>query len=163
MKKGYTLLELILVIAIFSIIISITSINIYNVKKNMENIELNNAANEVKALLSFSKSYCRKNRVQGRILIGLDRQSMTFEVSGSKFPITKKIILSNDIKIGSNFVVSPSNSGSDNHISDEGFIKLAGTITLKHKNNRFIEITISVGNDIIRNKQNDNQEMDIIQ
>lgn len=60
MKKGYTLIELIVVLAIMSIFSSIAVINITKVKERLENIELKNLEAEVKSLLSFGKAYCRK-------------------------------------------------------------------------------------------------------
>lgn len=163
MKKGYTLIELIIVISIISVISSITIINVVKVKEKMEMIEFNNVSNEIKALLSFGKAYCRRNKVPGQILIGLDRKTITFEVTNQEHPITKTMILSKNIEVGSNFIISSSITSNNNNITDEGFIKSAGTIVLTHKSNKKIEITISVGNDIIRNKQNDNEEGDIIQ
>lgn len=162
MKKGYTIIELIIVLSIISLISSIAIVNVSKAKENLEIIEFNNVASEVKSLLSFAKSYCRKNKVPGQILVGLDRKTITFEVSQAKFAITKKIILGKNIEVGSNFKVSSSLTSNNNNITEEGFIKSAGTILLTYKNSKKIKLTISVGNDIIRKYENDNLEGDVV-
>ena len=63
----------------------------------------------------------------------------------------------------SNFKVYSSITSDNNNITDEGYIKSAGTITLTHKSNKRIYITVSVGNDIIRSYESDEEEGDIIQ
>lgn len=163
MKKGYTLIELIIVLSIIAVISSIATINIVKFKEKMEIIELNSVANEVKSLLSFGKAYCRKNKVSGQILVGSNRRTVTFEVTNKEFPITKTIRLNKDIEVGSNFKVSSSSTSDNNNITYEGYIKSAGTITLTHKSNKRINITVSVGNDIIRSYESDEEEGDIIQ
>lgn len=163
MKKGYTLIELIIVLSIIAVISSIATINIVKFKEKMEIIEFNSVANEVKSLLSFGKAYCRKNKVSGQILVGKNRKTITFEVTNNEFPITKTIRLNKDIEVGSNFKVSSSITSDNNNITDEGYIKSAGTITLTHKSNKRINITVSVGNDIIRSYESDEEEGDIIQ
>ncbi|MGG7143667.1 pilus assembly FimT family protein [Clostridium nigeriense] len=163
MKKGYTLIELIIVLSIIAVISSITTINIVKFKEKIEIIEFNSLANEVKSLLSFGKAYCRRNKVSGQILVGSNRRTITFEVTNKEFPITKTIRLNKDIEVGSNFKVSSSITSDNNNITDEGYIKSAGTITLTHKSNKRINITVSVGNDIIRSYESDEEEGDIIQ
>lgn len=163
MKKGYTLVELIIVLSIITLFSSITMINVVKVKERMDNIEFNNLANEVKSLLSYGKSYCRKNKVPGKIIVGSDRKTITFQVTNSSSPITKTIKLNNNMEIGSNFNSSGDIKKDENNINDEGFIKSAGTIVLSNKNKKRIEITVSVGNDIIRSYTNDDEEGDIIQ
>jgi prepilin-type N-terminal cleavage/methylation domain-containing protein len=161
-KRGYTLIELIIVLSIIAVISSITTVNVVKFKEKMDIIEFNNVANEVKSLLSFGKAYCRKNKVSGQILVGSNRKTITFDVTNNNFPITKTIKLNKDIEVGSNFKVSSSLTSDNNNITEEGYIKSAGTITLTHKSNKRINVTISVGNDIIRSYESDNEEGDII-
>lgn len=162
MKKGYTLIELIIVLAIISLISSIAMVNIIKVKEDLEVIEFKNSANEVKSLLSFAKAYCRKNKVPGQIVIGSDKKTIVFEVSDKNYLFKKIVILSKNIEVGSNFKVSSSETSSNNNVTDEGYIKSAGTITLSYKNNKKIKITVSVGNDISRSYESDNEDGDII-
>ena len=163
MKRGYTLIEVIIVLSIISLFSSITVINVGKFKDKMDDIEFKNVGYEIKSLLSFGKSYCRKNRVAGKIIVGNDRKTIKFEVTNSSFPISKTIKLNDDMEIGSNFNSASDIKKDENNINDEGFIKSAGTIILINKNNKRIEITISVGNDIIRSYINDEEEGDIIQ
>lgn len=163
MKRGYTLIEMIIVLSVITLFSSVTIINVGKVKERMEDIEFKNVANEMKSLLSFGKSYCRKNRVPGKIIVGEDRKTITFQVTNSSFPINKTIKLNDDMEIGSNFHSSSDIKTDENNINDEGFIKSAGTIILTNKNHKYIEITISVGSDIIRSYINDEEEGDIIQ
>ncbi|MDV4152542.1 type II secretion system protein [Clostridium sp. AL.422] len=163
MKKGYTLIELIIVLSIITILASISIINVGRFREKFENIELNNLATEVKSLLSFGKSYCRKNKVPGKIIVGADRKTITFEVTNNSYETSKSIKLKDSMDIGSNFNSSGNIKTNENNINDEGFIKSAGTITITNGYNKRIEITVSVGNDIIRSYPNDSEEGDIIQ
>ena len=163
MKKGYTLIELIVVLSIMAIFSSMVVINIVKVKERLEYIEFKNLEAEVKSLLSFGKAYCRKNKVPGQIIIGSDRKTIKFIVTDRYSAITKVINLGNDIEVGSNFKISENLKQDANNISDEGFIKSAGTITITNGNKtKSIDITISVGSDIIRSPiKNDEEEGDI--
>lgn len=163
MKRGYTLIELIIVLSIITIFSSITIINISKFKESMDIIEFENIGTEVKSLLSFGKSYCRKNKVPGKFIVGLDRKTITFVVTDKNFPISKSIKLKNDMDIGSNFYSSKDIKTDENNITDEGYIKSAGSIVITNSNKKVIKITISVGNDIIRSYTNDEEDGDIIQ
>ncbi|MCF0149253.1 MAG: type II secretion system protein [Clostridium sp.] len=159
MKKGYTLIELIVVLSIITIFSSIVVINIGKVKETMYDIQFKNIEAEIKSLLSFGKAYCRNNNVPGEITIGLDRKTVLFEVTGTKAPIIKRINLGEGIEVLSNI----NSSGSSKNISAQGYIKSAGKITIKGKNKKS-EITISVGSDVIRSTiKNDEEESDIIE
>jgi len=163
MKKGYTIIELVIVLTILTIFSSITAINVIKYKERLDDIEFNSIANEVKSLLSFGKAYCRKNRVVGKIIVGTDRKTIRFEVTDSSSPISKIVKLKDDMEIGSNFNSSGNITRDENNINSEGFIKTAGTITIKNENEKRIEITVSVGNDIIRSYiNNDEEDGDII-
>ncbi len=163
MKKGYTLLELIIVLSIITIFSSIVAMNIGKVKDRLNEIKLRNLEAEVKSLLSFGKSYCRKNKVKGKIIIGEDKKTIVFEVHDLTSPITKKIVLEDDFEVISNLKISRNLNQDSSNITDEGFIKSSGTITITGGNKR-IEITISVGNDIIRSPIiNDEAEGDIVE
>lgn len=163
MKKGYTIIELIVVLSIVAIFSSIVIINVGKVKEKLDDIEFKNLEAEVKSLLSFGKAYCRKNKVPGKIIIGLERKTIEFAVTDSRAPIKKVLNLSNGFEVGSNLMVSENLKQDANNISDEGFIKSAGTITITNKSKtKSINITISVGNDIIRSSiKNDEKDGDI--
>ena len=77
MKKGYTLIELIIVLSIMLIFSSLASLGYNFYKNSVEKIKLESTALEVRELLSFSKAYCRKNEITGNILVASDRKSIT--------------------------------------------------------------------------------------
>lgn len=151
MKKGYTLIELIIVLSIMLLFSSLASLGYNFYKNSVEKIKLESTALDVRDLLSFSKAYCRKNEITGNILVASDRKSIYFTVDNK----TKKVIkLEDGLEIGSNF-------SGDNVVSEKGFITKAGTINIRSVYlNKSFELKVSVGNDIIR--VNDKNEGDII-
>lgn len=148
MKKAYTLIELIIVLAIIATMSSVTIISFSRFQSNMNKIKLESLENEIKSLLSFAKAYCRKNKVPGEIYISDDKKSINFEVREKEYATRKKIVIEDNISVSSNLNENTVVNG--NNIDENGYIKSAGTITvLDDRNNKF-EITIGVGNDIIR-------------
>lgn len=154
MKKGYTLVEVIIVISIILLLSSLASLGYKLYKNSVEKINLESTVLEVRDLLSFSKAYCRNNEITGNILVALDRKSITFTVDNSRAPIKKVIKLEDGLEIGSNF-------RGNNTVNEEGFITKAGTINIRSIYlNKSMELKVSVGNDIIR--VSDKNEGDII-
>lgn len=154
MKKGYTLIEVIIVLSIMLVLSSLASLGYKFYKNSVEKIKLESTVLDVRDLLSFSKAYCRKNKVYGNLTVSLDRKSIIFTVDNKKAPIKKIISLEDGLEIGSNF-------RGNNTVNEEGFITKAGTINIRSSYlNKFLEIRVSVGNDIIR--ISDKNEGDII-
>ncbi|MDU5110918.1 MAG: prepilin-type N-terminal cleavage/methylation domain-containing protein [Clostridium sp.] len=154
MKKGYTLIEVIIVLSIMLLLSSLASLGYKFYKNSVEKIKLESTALEVRDLLSFSKAYCRKNEITGNLSVELDRKSISFTVDNNKAPIKKVIKLEDGLEIGSNF-------SGNNKVSEEGFITKAGTINIRSAYlNKSLELKVSVGNDIIR--VSDKNEGDII-
>lgn len=154
MKKGYTLIELIIVLSIMLLLSNLALLGYRSYKNSAEKIKLESTALEVRDLLSFSKAYCRKNEIIGNISVELDKKSIYFTVDDKKAQIKKIIKLEDGIEIGSNFK-------GNNTVNEEGFITKAGTINIRSSYlNKFLELKISVGNDIIR--VSDKNEGDII-
>lgn len=139
-RKGYTLIELIIVIAILSIITSIVSLNVSKFRKTINKIQIESVINEARSILSFGKSYCRKNKVTGMIIINTN--NFSFVVSENGHEIKREIKAIYNLEINSNF------SGSYISIDKDGYIKSAGTIGF-NSNSYIGTIKIGVGNDII--------------
>lgn len=139
-KKAYTLIELVVVLGIMIIIASITSINVSKIKNTINKISLEESINEARSILSFGKNYCRKNRVNGNIVISGNR--LSFIVKERDYEINKSTELKGNLEVNSNF------TKGESRISKEGYISSAGTIVIK-LGNSYGEIKIGVGNDII--------------
>lgn len=154
-KEGYTLIELIIVLSIITLLSTVGFGGVKYFKDKIESLKLQNNVYEVRGLLSFAKSYCRKNEVVGNIAISKNKKDVVFEVIERNHQLTKILNLDDNIKVTSNF------QNGINNINKEGFIKTAGTITLSYKD-KLIEIKVSVGNDIIRVNDIDENEGDII-
>lgn len=154
MKKGYTIIELIIVLSIMLLLSNLALVGYRSYKNSVEKIKLESTALEVRDLLSFSKAYCRKNEITGNISVELNRKSIYFTVDDKKASIKKIIKIEDGIEIGSNFK-------GNNTVNEEGFITKAGTINIRSSYlNKSLELKISVGNDIIR--VSDKNEGDII-
>lgn len=139
-KKAYTLIELVVVLGIMIIIASITSLNVSKVKNTISKISLEESINEARSILSFGKNYCKKNRVNGSIVISENNLSFIVEERG--YEIYKSTELKGGLEVSSNF------ERGQSRIDKDGYISLAGTIVVK-LGNSYGEIRIGVGNDII--------------
>lgn len=149
MKKGYTLIEIIITLSIIAILTSVISLGSTYYKKTVDKIKNQAILTEVKTFLSFAKSYCRGKGESGEIFIDEKGKYIKFICFTKE---VKSINFYDDFTIGSNF---------DNQIgiNDEGFITKYGTFYM-YKNNQVIgEITIAVSIDTIRTYDNDMVEI----
>ncbi|WP_300380786.1 prepilin-type N-terminal cleavage/methylation domain-containing protein [Clostridium sp.] len=142
-KKGFTLIELIITLNILVLITTITSTSIKAYKNRKTNININKYTYEIKTLLSYSKSYCRKYNANGNLFINIKENSFKFSVIEKDNPIEKTIYIPNGFSVISNY------KGNSFYVSKEGYIKEAGTISLIYNGKTVKEIKIGVGNDII--------------
>lgn len=151
-KKGFTLLELIITLNILVLFTTITytSVKAYNNRKI--NTKINNYTYEIKSLLSYGKSYCRRYKALGNLYIDLNKNIFKFEVTERNKGIKKVIYLDEDFSLLYNY------TGSSIEISKEGYIKDACKIRLTYKKKVVREIKIGVGNDIIGIAEGDSIE-----
>lgn len=136
MKKGYTLIEVIIVLAIISILI-LPSINIsksYN--ESIMRIKGKSIANEIGNLISYGKYYCRYYDILGLIEVNKDSGKVVFKDVSSKSKTIKTILLEDGFKFASNNNFS---------ISKIGNIQKSDTIRLIDKNGKVYKISISTG------------------
>lgn len=142
-KKGYTLIELVAVIAILAILLGSGFTMVGILKKMKSEVELESAVYEVSSILSYAKAYCRKNSYEGVVVIDVVRNSIIFKykVGNTSSVTVKSENLPNNIKIfsyGINII----------DVSNVGYLKNAGTILI-NSGRKQKHITIAVGNDLI--------------
>ena len=146
MKKGYTLIEVIITISIIAMLTSIVSLGSSYYRKTVDKMKSQSILTEIKAFLSFSKSYCREKNQPGQIFIDEKGKYMKVNLLGKE---VKVINFNDDFSIGSNF----SNQIVD--INSEGFITKYGTFYIYKNNKNMGKITIAVSIDTVRVYEND--------
>ena len=149
MKKGYTLIEVIITLSIIAIILSITTLGFNYYKEQVNRIEAKSLLLEIKSLLSLSKAYCRKNNINGNIYLDLNEKKINF----SSDKVMSEFIDFDKVEVGDEFNIKSNFSNSTITINDEGFITKAGTIELYIGNQKYDELRIAVGMDIIGNDE----------
>ncbi len=138
-NRGYTLLELMVVIFIILIISSIGLKMKNSIDKIINKVRMESCVNDIYNILSYGKYYCKINNVEGVIEINKDvGQIVLYEdVKGGK--TIKRTILAKGI-----FFVSDLKF----RITSMGNLQ-AGTIYIKDKYGKVSRITISVGIDTV--------------
>ena len=141
-KRGFTLIEMIIVVSIMSIIggCSVISVQYYKTIKNK--IDADYYCNAVVSFINNSKMYCRENTCSAVITFDIPGNQMMLHADG--MPINN-LALSNKITLD-NVNVDQSKMGIDN----KGYIKEAYTITLKGNNLVKHKITVRVGTEYIK-------------
>jgi len=142
--KGYTLIELIAVMAILAILLG-GGFTIVKMLNNLKNeVELESAVYDVSSILSYAKAYCRKNSYEGEILIDSAKNSIMFNHKSER---NNKVLVQNK-KISNNTKVAFSTGIMSINIDDKGYLKNAGSILINGENHQ-VKITIAVGHDLI--------------
>lgn len=149
-KKGYTIIEIVIVLAIFTVLLGGSLRLLKVIEKTKSELILDNSVYEVKALLSFSKSFCRKNKIFGNIVIDSTRNEVKFTVIDTGAPVDKRI--TRTIKLKNSVKISTNISDKVATVNESGFITKAGTIEFKYNEVNIRKITISVGVDTITDK-----------
>lgn len=137
-KKGYTLIELIVVVFILCILAGISSLSFNIMNSTINTLKVNYAINDITNFLSYSKYYCKNNNVNGVIFL---RKEGNMELKSVYNNITssEKISLPKGLKFTTNYQI---NCNSDGVLSSD-------TIYFYDKDNKGYKITISVGVDTI--------------
>ena len=142
-KKGFTLIELIITLSILLLFTTITSTSIKAYNNRIVDIKTSKYAYEIKTLLSYSKSYCRKHKVNGSLFIDIKENSFKFFILEKNNHFEKFVYLEDKFSAVSNY------NGNAFIISKDGYIREAGTISLMYNGKVVRKIKIGVGNDII--------------
>ena len=142
-KSGYTLIELVAVMAILSILLGGGFTLINSLNKIKKEIEVEDAVYRVYSILSYGKAYCRKNFSDGSIIIDEGGNSIMFKYRDK---IMKVENLPSYISLS-----RPPKEPKVINVSDKGYLDSAGSLNIDYENRRET-ITISVGIDDINIK-----------
>lgn len=149
MRKGFTLIEIILVLAIMSTIggVSIVSIKYYKTVKNK--VDGDYYCNAVLNFINNSKAYCRENYCSAIIYIDINKNEIRL-VNGIN--VVKKLMLTNKMKID-RATGRLSNTDVFIIVDKNGYTNDACTIILKDNNSIEHEITMRVGTSYVKIKE----------
>ncbi|MBW6410928.1 prepilin-type N-terminal cleavage/methylation domain-containing protein [Clostridium weizhouense] len=142
-KKGFTLIELVISIAIITIIFAV-SISLSKMNSRIYNdIRYESLLYEIEDIISYSKAYCKNNNTSGEIQIDNKLNEISFSQNDDKK--IKKVTLPKDI----NLIVKNEilNIGSNGHI------KNGLCISVEDKYHECYDITIRVGVDLVTIKK----------
>jgi len=139
MRKGFTLIEMILVLSIISIIggCSVLSLKYYNTVKNK--LDADYYCNATVSFINNSKMYCRENSRSAIVTFDIPRNEMKLE-DGIK--MVNKLEFSNKITL---YQITGRQNNGDIVIDNKGYSNDACTIILKDNNLVDHEITMRVG------------------
>ncbi|ERI91314.1 prepilin-type cleavage/methylation protein [Clostridiales bacterium oral taxon 876 str. F0540] len=137
MKKGFTLLEVVVTISMLFIIASLSLINISNLQKQKNDTDVELCKSMILGTINDSKQYCRENNKPGYIIFDVSESKIGF-YSGNKRIESLKLP-------GGVSIYSINTDGSRIDIDKFGFTSDAGTIKLRDKRGCLYTITINVG------------------
>lgn len=139
MHRGYTLIEMIIVISIMSIIggCSVISVRYYKTIKNK--IDADYCCNAVVSFINNSKMYCRGNSCSATITFDIPRNEMRLHAN---MKLINNLKLSNKITLDQ---VIGRQSNGDIVNDSNGYSNDACTIILKDNNFKERIITMRVG------------------
>lgn len=137
MKKGFSLIELLVVMSIIAIISSISLLGISKYNNIKNDVDLNMTETSILGIINYGKQYCREKEKPGFILFDLITNEIGFYSQNREIEIFK---LPEGIKI------EDINTNSNKLDIDKfGITSDAGTILLRDNNNKLYSLTINVG------------------
>ena len=147
MRRGFSLIEIILVIAIMSTIggCSIISLRFYKSVKNK--VDADYYCNATVGFINNSKTYCRENSCSATITFDILKNEIKLN---NGLNLVNKLTFSNKITL---YEVQGRRTNRDIVIDKDGFTNDACTIILKDNNLALHEITMRVGTCICQNQQ----------
>lgn len=136
-KKGTTLIEILIVFAIFSILASSSS-TAMGIKKEEEAINTNNKfINEISDILTYGAMYCMKKKSTGTIYQDFNNRRINFQVVKGRE--TFKLDIPKDYRVS----IKSGNSDNKIEIDKDGLFKHKGSIRIENYK-RIINISIGV-------------------
>lgn len=139
MKKAYTLIELIIVMAIMSILILSTVKLSSSYKHNVNRIKAKGFVNELSNIISFGKHYCRHYDSYGLIEINKTKGQVKFKDISLKSKVIKSITLPDGFKFTT---TSSLNINTTGHIDSD-------TVRIIDEKGILYKLTISTGVDTV--------------
>ncbi|WP_241428169.1 type II secretion system protein [Clostridium sp. DJ247] len=134
--KGFTFIELIIVLSILCTIFSMSLVNIGGYSKLQNSIDVDVFSNDVVNFINNSKSYCRDNNIGGYIYFDTNKNSVSF-ICGLKKIYT--------LNLPDKFTLNIVRPGNKIKIDNRGITSDACTIRYKDRKGKPHYITMSVG------------------
>lgn len=139
-KRGYTLLELIVVMAILVVLMPIV-LKGKSTYKLIDNITANSLKCDIANLISFAKHYSYNTGNTGRLEINNIKGEISF--IDTKSELTKNIIAQVTLPSGYEFV-----SGFNISVSNKGVVA-GDSVIFKSLSGEYHKVTVSVGIDLV--------------
>lgn len=139
MRKGYTLIEIIIVMAVLSILLIPTLNLTKSYKITINRIKGKSVINDLSNLVSFSKYYCRHNKVIGKIEVNKSQGEATFKDMSGRGKVIKCIYLPEGFSFKTINLLS---------VTTEGHIQ-SDTIRVSDTDGNIYRLTISAGVDTV--------------
>jgi prepilin-type N-terminal cleavage/methylation domain-containing protein len=135
-NKGFTLIEIIMVVGIMSVLLSYSLIKFNGYSKLENRMDIDMFANSLINFINNSKEYCRDNNIYGYIYFSTEENNISFNCGAEQIyylSLPKKFTIN---------IVRPGNSIK---IDNRGMTGSACTIAYKDREEEIHNITISVG------------------
>lgn len=134
-SKGFTLIELMLVLTIISILLSYSFINLTGLNTLQNDIEGETFGNVMVNFINNSREYCRDNDIRGYIYLDEDKSELTLNCGLEEI---------HKMKLPDKFILAIGKKGRKMEINSAGKITDPCTIRFKDRRNNH-RITVSVG------------------
>lgn len=135
-KKGFTILELVMVIGMASILFSISLINFGGYNKVQNKIDVDIFSNSLINLVNNSKEYCRDKNVGGYLYFNTEKNAICLNCALQQI---YRLDLPDEFKLN---IVRP---GNKIKIDNRGITEDACSIQYKDRENKMHCITMCVG------------------
>ena len=139
MKKGFTLVELIVVLSLILIISSFSFISLKSFLETKNKIKTKEFLYEIEDMISYGRSYCINNNISGRFVIveNENTQELIFEIGKG---VIRKAEYDKTLEVYEKNKVYPLSTAIN--IESDGSIT-SKTIYLRNKNNEKYKISIT--------------------
>ncbi|MCJ7689248.1 MAG: type II secretion system GspH family protein [Clostridiaceae bacterium] len=139
MRKGFTLIEMILVLAIMSLVSGVCVVSVGHYKTMENSVDADYYCNAVVDFINNSKMYCRENACS--VIVTFDKVKNEIRIANG-MKVVNKLVLKNKITL---YKFTGRNSNTQIVIDNKGYSNDAFTIILKDNNSIKHEITMRVG------------------